>query len=180
MASAFLTLPLAFFSFMLEGRADVYANEIQTFIQASGTLIFIAVILCFKRFLNTFFSFHDIDKNIGLMVVGGMVTGVLAISQYSFPALKESLGYALITVLVLLGIVQAQFGYKLFRLPNDLGGMLKPFCYANLVIGILLATVVLIPLSIPASALSDLMLGTIFFNMAKNIKEQQRIEDAAG
>jgi hypothetical protein len=180
MASAFLTLPLAYLSFILDGRVDVYANEIQTFIQVSGTLLFVAVILCFKRFLHAIFSFHDIDKNIGLMVVGSMVTGVLAISLYSFPALKEWLGSPLIAILVLLGIVQIQFGYKLRKLPDDLGGMLKPYCYANLATGILLATVVLIPLSIPLSALSDLMLGTIFFNMAKRIKDQQRIVDIQG
>jgi hypothetical protein len=180
MASAFLTLPLAYLSFVLEGRVDDYANEIQTIIQAFGTTLFVAIVLSFKRFLNALFTFHDTDRNIFLMAVGSVVTGALAISLYSFPALKEALGNALIIVLVLLGVVQAQFGYKLFRLSNDLGGILKPFCYANLVIGILLATVVLIPLSIPLSALSDLMLGTIFFNMAKNIQEQQRIEDAAG
>jgi peptidoglycan biosynthesis protein MviN/MurJ (putative lipid II flippase) len=94
--------------------------------------------------------------------------------------LKEPLGYALIVVLVLLGIVQVQFGNRLLKLSNNLDGMLKPFCYANMATGILLATVVLIPLSIPVSALSDLMLGTIFFNMSKNMKERQRIEGAAG
>ncbi|MDD2735744.1 MAG: hypothetical protein PHF56_17555 [Desulfuromonadaceae bacterium] len=171
MASAFLTLPLAYLSYLLEGRVDVYADEIQTFIQASGTLLFITIILYLKRFLNALFAFHDTDKNIGLMVLGSMVTGVLAISLYSFPILKESLGAALIVLLVLLGIVQVQFGYKLLKLPNDLGGMLKPFCYTNLAIGMLLATVVLIPLSIPISALSDLMLGTIFFTMSNTMKE---------
>lgn len=171
MASAFLTLPLAYLSFKLEGRVDVYADEIQTFIQASGTLLFVTIVLYLKRFINSFFTFHDTDKNIDLMVMGSIVTGVLAISLYSFPTLKESLGTALIVVLVLLGIVQLQFGYRLLKLPNDLGGMLKPFCYANMATGMLLATVVLIPLSIPISALSDLMLGTIFFNMAKVVKE---------
>jgi len=173
MVSAFLTLPLAYLSFRLESRVDLYADEIQTFIQASGTLLFIAIILSLKRFLNTLFTFHDTDKNIGLMVLGSMVTGVLAISLYSFPTLKESLGSALIVILVLLGIVQAQFGYKLRKLPNDLGGMLKPFCYANIATGILLASIVLIPLSIPVSALSDLMLATIFFNRSKLIKNKQ-------
>lgn len=171
MASAFLTLPLAYLSFKLEGRVDVYVDEIQTFIQASGTLLFVTIVLYLKRFLNSFFTFHDTDKNIALMVMGSIVTGVLAISLYSFPTLKESLGSALIVVLVLMGIVQVQFGYRLLKLPNDLGGMNKPFCYANMATGILLATVVLIPLSIPISALSDLMLGTIFFNMAKSVKE---------
>jgi hypothetical protein len=66
-----------------------------------------------------------------------------------------------------LGIVQAQFGFRLRRLPDNLGGLLKPFCYANMATGILLASVILMPLSIIISALSDLMLGTIFFNMSR-------------
>ncbi len=180
MSSAFLTLPLAYLSYRLEGSGQLYANEMQTFIQVSGTFLFVAIALYLKRFLNSLFTFHATDKNIGLMVMGSIVTGMLAISLYSFPAFKESLGYALIVVLVLLGIVQIEFGYKLLRLPNDLGGMLKPFCYANLATGILLATVVLVPLSIPVSALSDLMLGTIFFNMSLNIKKQQHIKCTGG
>jgi hypothetical protein len=171
MTSAFLTLPLAYLSYRLEGSADVYADGIQTFIQASGTLLFVTIVLYLKRFLNSLFSFHDTDKNIGLMAIGSIVTGVLAISLYSFPTLKEPLGLALLVLLVLLGIVQVQFGYKLLKLPNDLGGLLRPFCYANMATGILLATVILIPLSIPVSALSDLMLGTLFFNMANVRKE---------
>ena len=173
MASAFLTLPLAYLSYSLEGRADPYASEIQTFLQAFGTLIFITIILYLKRFLNFFLKFHDADKSIDFMVMTGMATGVVTIGIFSFPALKESLVSAVIVILVLQGIVQARFGYKLLKLPNDLGGILKPFCYANMATGILLATVILIPLSMVVSAISDLMLGTIFFSMSKLMKEHE-------
>ena len=173
MASAFLTLPLAYLSYSLEGRTDSYANEIQTFLQAFGTLIFITIILYLKRFLNFFLKFHDADKSIDFMVMTGMATGVVTIGIFSFPALKESLVSAIVVILVLQGIVQARFGYKLLKLPNDLGGILKPFCYANMATGILLATVILIPLSMVVSAISDLMLGTIFFSISKLMKEHE-------
>lgn len=173
MASAFLTLPLAYLSLTLEGRTDSYANEIQTFLQAFGTLIFIAIILYLKRFLNSLLQFHDTDKSIDLMVMASMATGAVTIGIFSFPALKESLVSVVIVILVLQGIVQAQFGYKLLKLPSDLGGILKPYCYSNLATGILLATVILIPLSMVVSAISDLMLGTIFFNMSKLMKEHE-------
>lgn len=172
MASAFLTLPLAYLSFSLEGRGDLYANEFQTLIQASGTLIFVAIILYLKRFLNFFFTFHDTDTSIALMVMASMATGAVTLGMFSFPTLKESLESAVIVILALQGIVQIQFGYKLLKLPNDLGGMLKTFCYANMATGLLLATVIFIPLSMLVSALSDLMLGTIFFSMAKTITRQ--------
>jgi len=159
---------------MLEGRNDSYVNEIQTFMQAFGTLIFVTIVLYLKRLLNIFFKFHDIDKSIDLMIMASMMTGAITIGIFSFPTLKEQLGSAVIVILALQGIVQARFGYRLLKLPDNLGGMLKPFCYANLATGIFLATVVLIPLGILASAISDLMLGTIFFNMAKLVKEEQR------
>jgi len=146
---------------------DSSGEIIQTFIQAGGTLLFLAIILCLKKLLNAVFNFHDTDTNIALMVMASMVTGVLTIGIFSFPTLKESLQSAVIVVLVAMGIVQAQFGYRLLRLSNNLGGLLRPFCYANMATGVFLASVVLIPLSIIASALSDLMLGTIFFNLSR-------------
>jgi len=102
------------------------------------------------------------------MVMASMLTGVLSIGAFSFPALKESLQSAVVVILVGLGMVQVRFGYRLLKLPHELGGLLKPFCYTNMVTGIFLASVVLMPLSIVVSALSDLMLGTIFFNMSRS------------
>lgn len=167
MASAFLTLPVVYLSFSLEGRPDAYAAQIQTFIQAAGTLIFVAIILYLKRFLNELFTFHDCDTGIALMVMASMATGAVTIGIFSFPALKESLQQVVIVILAVQGAIQILFGYRLLRLPDNLGGLLKPFCYANMAAGILMASVVLMPLSIPVSALSDLMLGTIFFNSSK-------------
>jgi len=68
--------------------------------------------------------------------------------------------------------VQLQFGYKLLKLPDDLGGMLKPFCYANMATGIFLSSIVLLPLGILASAISDLMLGTIFLSVSKSARDK--------
>jgi len=166
MASAFFTLPLVYLSFRLEGMNDSYADIMQILIQTFGTLLFVAIVLCLKRLLNAAFDFHATDRNIDLMVMASIVSGVLSIGVFSFPAFKESLQSAVIVILVALGIVQIQFGYRLLKLADNLGGLLKPFCYANMATGIFLASVVLMPLSIIVSALSDLMLGTIFFNMA--------------
>lgn len=172
MASAFLTLPLAYLSFNLEGRTTSYTEEIQTVILASGTLIFLAVFLYLKKFLNSRFSFHATDTTIALVVMLNMVTGTVALGIYSFPALKESLASLLIINQVVQGIVLIRFGFNLLKLPDNLGGMLNPFCYANIATGILAATVILIPLSMLASAISALMLGTIFFNTARRLSSQ--------
>ena len=167
MASAFLTLPLVYLSFRLEGGGDSFAGELQACIQAFGTLLFLAIILYLKKLLNALFNFHATDRSIDLMVMASMLTGVLSIGAFSFPVLKESLQSAVLVILVGMGIVQVRFGYRLLKLPHELGGLLKPFCYTNMATGIFLASVVLMPLSIVVSALSDLMLGTIFFNMSR-------------
>ena len=172
MASAFLTLPLVYLSFKLEGRIDVKATVIQTIIQAFGTVLFVAIILYFRKLLNVLFNFHDTDRNIDLMIVTGAVTGIISTVALYLPSLKESVEYAVIVILIVQGVVQLQFGYKLLKLPDYLGGMLKPFCYANMATGIFLASIVLIPLGILASAISDLMLGTIFLSMSKSARDK--------
>ena len=173
MASASLTLPLLYLSFKLEGRIDLKAADIQTIIQVFGTFLFVAIILYFKKLLNSHFKFHNADRNIELMIAANVVTGVLSIVALYLTPLQESIGSIVIAILVIQGIVQAQFGYKLLKLPNELGGMLKPFCYANMATGILLVTIILIPLGIVVSTISDLMLGTIFLNMSKSARNDE-------
>jgi hypothetical protein len=124
-------------------------------------------------FINSFFKFHNTDRNLELMIAANIVVTVLTLAAIYFSQLKESIEYAVLVIIVAQGIVQTQFGYKLLKLPNDLGGMLKPFCYANMATGIVMATVVLIPLGIVASAVSDLMLGTIFLNMGKLVRNYE-------
>ena len=172
MASAFLTLPLVYLSFKLEGRIDVKATVIQALIQTFGTFLFVAIILYLKKLLNSLFNFHDTDRNLDLMIVTGAVTGIISPVALYAPPLKASVEQAVIIILIVQGIVQLQFGYKLLKLPGDLGGMLKPFCYANIATGIFLASIVLIPLGILASAISDLMLGTIFLSVAKSVRDK--------
>lgn len=167
MASAFLTLPLVFLSFKLDGIIDFKATVIQTIIQVSGTFLFVSIIIYLRKLLNSLYNFHDTDRNIDLMILAGAVTGIISMVSLYVPPLKESVEYAVIVILILQGIVQLQFGYKLLKLPDDLGGMLKPFCYANIATGIFMASVILIPLGILASAISDLMLGTIFLSVSR-------------
>jgi hypothetical protein len=172
MTSAFIALPLVYISFRLEGMIDLYAVVIQTIIQIAGTFLTVAILLYLKRFLNSILTFHSIDRNIDLINIAIVVTGVLSIIILFFTSLKESIGPIVIAILVMQGILQAQLGYRLLKLPNDLGGLLKPYCYINMATGILLASIVLIPLGILASAISDLMLGTIFLNMSRTTRDR--------
>ena len=170
MLSAFIALPLVYFTFKLESSADLTSLTIQALLQVFGAVLFVVITRYMKKLLNVQFAFHDTNKQIDLMIMANVVAAVLVLVGLFSPPLKETLSIAAMVVVVFQGIIQIQFGYKLLKLENNLGGMLKPFCYANMLTGICVASVVLIIVGVVVSAISDLMLGTIFFNVAKMVK----------
>jgi len=172
MISAFVSIPLTYAAFQLDGRVDSTATGIQIFIQIGGVILFVAITLYLKRFLNARFRFHNTDKNIVLMIVANVVASVFAIMAICFSQLKETLEIAALGIVVFQGVVQMQFGYRLLTLPDNLDGMLKPFCYLNMATGVCIASVVLVIAGVVVSSISDLMLGTIFFHLAKLVREQ--------
>ena len=171
--SAFISIPFAYLTFKLEGSSDVTTVALQTSMQLFGTVLFIVITRFMKKFLNELYSFHETDRQIDLMIMANVGAGILVLVGLFFPTLKETLGIAAMVVIVFLGIIQIQFGYRLLKLQSDLGGLLKPFCYSNMATGICIASVVLLIVGVVISAISDLMLGTIFFNIAKQLKESE-------
>jgi len=170
MISAFMSIPMLYLSYRLEGKVELAALSIQAAMQIAGTLLFVAIILYLRKFLQAHFSFHDTDRSINLLIKTGVTAGVLTVLSLCIISMRETAAFAVIVILVAQGIVQVQFGYKLLKLPHDLGGMLKPFCYTNMATGIMIASVVMLPVGILLSAIADLMLGTIFFNVARELR----------
>ncbi len=171
MASAYATVPMAYLAFMLEGRGDTVGTAMQVGLQVVGTLLFVAVTLILKRVLDRLFSFHDTDRNIDLMVMATVGAGGFLMGGLFFPGIRGSTEIAAVVLLVFQGVVQLQFGYKLLKLRNNLGGMLKPFCLLNMATGLCISSIMLILPGILLGALSDLMLATIYFEIAKELKE---------
>lgn len=174
MTSAFIAIPLVYLIFKLEGHADVTTLTIQALLQVFGTVLFVVITRCMKKLLNAQFSFYDTDRYIDLMIMANVGAGILALAGLFFAPLKETLSIAAMVIMVFQGIVQIQFGYILMKLQNNLGGMLKPFCYANMLTGLCVASVVLIIVGVVVSAISDLMLGTMFFNVARLVREPEQ------
>jgi len=171
MVSAFASLPMTYLAYTLEGRSDTVFTIMQGGIQVVGTLLFVAITLMLKRVLNRVFGFHVVDKSIDLMVIASVVAGVVILGGICYPEIKEAAEMIALVMMVIQGVVQIQFGYKLLQLPNTLGGLLKPFCYLNMATGVCIASIVLMLVGVVLSALSDLMLATIYFNIAKELKE---------
>lgn len=171
MASAFASIPLTYASFRLEGSGAPAADALQIAIQLAGAALFVAITLLLRRLLNARFSFHDTDRSIDLMIVANLVASGVAVALLLFPQLEETLELAPLVILLFQGMVQVRFGATLLRLQDSLDGMLRPFCYLNMATGACIASVVLVVAGVVLSAISDLMLGTIFFYMARLARE---------
>jgi hypothetical protein len=174
MMSAFSSIPMLYLALKLEDRPDTVATLIQGGLQVAGTILFVVITLILKRFLNRLFTFHDTNKSIDLMIMANVVAGVFVLGGLYFTPIKETAGIAALVMMVSAGIVQIQLGFKLLKLENDLGGLLKPFCYMNMATGVCVASIVLILVGVVVSAISDLMLATIFFNVSKQLKEVEQ------
>jgi len=164
--SAFISIPAAYLAFRLERNTATAALICMGCLHMFGTLLFVLIARYMKKLLNMQFAFHSTDRQINLMIMANVVSGALALTGVLFPPLKASLGLASMIVIIFQGVAQIQFGYKLQQLPDNLDGILKPFCYSNIATGICIASVVFIIVAVVVSAISDLMIGTIFFNVA--------------
>jgi hypothetical protein len=169
MASAILTPPLFLISIILAERHDDLARTGQIALQLTGTVIFLVLILLFRRFLVFNCLFKKANSLISVLIILNLVyAAVTSFAEY-IPQGEERIAPYAIGLIVLLGVVQAVLGIRLLKLEDDLGGMKRPYCWLNILTGVFLASIVLIPLGIIASAVTDVMLGTIFFHEAKRL-----------
>ena len=163
MASAVLSIPLLLLSH------HFYQNDAQgytlflTLIQLAGLFLFIYLNSFLKRFLNLRFAFHETDNYIDFLITITVFLTLASIGALYLPTLAEPLELFSLLLLVSFGVGQLLFGIKLFNVPDSLQGMLKPFCLFAILTGLLIATIILLPLASLTGAIADVMLGTIFF-----------------
>ena len=169
MTSAVLGLPMFLLSLQFEGRHDDVARMVQLVLQGLGTFIFVALTALFRGFLARNCIFRKADAIILCLIILNLVYAATSSAGLFFPKIAEQLQPILAALVVLLGIAQAGLGVRLFALQNELHGMKRPYGWLNVITGICLISLVLIPVGIMASAVADVMLGTIFFQEAKRL-----------
>jgi len=169
MTSAVLSLPLFLLSLRFEGRHDDVARTVQLLLQGVGTGIFVVLIALLRGFLVRNCRFRKANAIITGLILLNLTYALVSAGSLFAPRLAEQLPSLLTPLVILLGIAQAGLGIRLFSLENDLGGMKRPYCWLNIITGICLASLLLIPLAIVASAVADVMLGTIFLQEARRL-----------
>jgi hypothetical protein len=167
MASAVLTIPWFFLTLVFAGRGGALFMYAQGGMLIVGTVLFVYLLITFRRLLHENCAFHSADSAIAFLVGINIAAAAVGLFELAVPSMENASELTGIVLIVATGIMQILFGVKLLHLSDDLKGLHKPYCYLNIITGFCLATVVLLPAGILASAVMDVMLGTIFFQSAK-------------
>jgi len=166
MTNALLTIPWFIITFLLAEKNGIWPKVAEAFMQTSSTFIFAFTSLLLKKHLNQIQGFHEVDRYILMLIKANIVLTAVSLIGIIIPSVAESSGTLALILIVPLGLIQLVFGYKLQQLPSDLGGLLRPYCYLNMITGVSLASIILLPMGILSGAVADIMLGTIFFQAA--------------
>ncbi len=165
--NALFTVPAVAMSFYLESMEGTDSRLVQAVLILVSLGLFVYILFSLKQLLNGRFRFHDVDLYISYLLWGN-----LSLSLFLFLALANKEFESAVSILSVLayiffGILSVLFAKKLLRLPYSLYGLLKPYCYITLVSGACFITVILIPVGIVTGAVTDFILGIIFFRAAE-------------
>jgi hypothetical protein len=177
MVSALLTVPWIVLTLFLAEKDGVGLRAGQTVLLLAGTVIYVFLMATLRRLFHEKYAYVGTDAIIALLIKANVVSAVVSAAGLVVPALESSLAVFGIIVAAFLGILQLLFGLRLFTFPDPLRGLHRPYCWLNIVTGFCVAVIVLLPIGMVASAVADVMLGTIFFQAAREAKKEPADRD---
>jgi hypothetical protein len=166
MASAIVAIPWLILILSLREKQGLAVKFTEAAMLLVGTALVVFLLLMLKRLINTRYGFDLADRPIRFLVKANIVSSMASLAGLAFPRLESVLGVFGAVMIAAVGIGQIFLGLRLLRLPADLQGLQKPYCYLNIATGCFLASVYLFPVGILTGSIADVMLGTIFFQTA--------------
>jgi len=167
-ASSFLTLPWFLFTYPLADRHDLVFTAAKAGMMIGRLTLLIYLFLVFQQLLTKRYAFTGANVTISLLIQASIVHTSAVMLGLAVPELAAAVTVFGLVMAVIIGVLHIMFGMWLLHLPASLGGMHRPYCYLNIVTGFALASVILLPLAMVTSTISDLMLGTIFLYATKS------------
>ena len=167
-ASSFLTLPWFLFTYPLAERHDLIFTAAKAGMMIGRLTLLIYLFLVFQQLLTKRYAFTGANVTISLLIQASIVHTSAVMLGLVVPELAAAVTVFGLVMAVIIGVLHIMFGMWLLHLPASLGGMHRPYCYLNIVTGFALASIILLPLAMVTSTISDLMLGTIFLYATKS------------
>lgn len=160
-ANAAVTIPIFIVREFLDVADGIHLKIINLILSAISLGLVIYVTKYFKKVLNFCFKFNQVNKLVYVFVWSNV-----AVSVISFLLAEGNTIQALIVsilALITLGSIYMIFAIKLLSISENVSGLLIVFAFTIIAKGLCLATVILLPLSLLVSVVSDVVLGIIFF-----------------
>ncbi|KPK56417.1 MAG: hypothetical protein AMS22_01120 [Thiotrichales bacterium SG8_50] len=133
------------------------------------TLVWVHLLLVLRRLLESRFALSGIAKYINSAISLTVVLTVL--SLFLGDEAASELGAAFIAFVILLvpyGVVMALLGWRILSIQHPYD-YLRPFAWITVASGVLMATVVLVVLSMVLDVISAGLLGLVFFRAQKEL-----------
>jgi len=170
---ALLCIPLTAISsqFELMPEKNLNIKLLETGLSALGILLTVYVLFVLKQYLKKRLHFMEINNLILLSISIQVIVAIIGWFATFFPENQVFTNFLVLTAMVVTGIMYTIAGVKLLKLPNNLYGLLKPFCYLYIVMGLGMASVFLFPIALLASMLGDILLAIILLKELQKDKE---------
>ena len=161
--NAIFAIPSIAMSWFLDTIGGAGAKLSQAILTLVSLGLFLYVIISLRKLLNYRFQFHEADIYITLLIWGNVVLAAFSLLALGSQGFEWFMNMLSIVSFIIFGILAIMFATRLLRLPGNLYGLVKPFCYTTIASGICFITVFLAPVGIIAGAVADVILGVIFF-----------------
>lgn len=165
--NAIFTGPAIAMSFYLESMEGTEARFAQAVLIVASLALFVYILSSLKQLLNLRFRFHDVDIYISYLLWGNLSLSLFLFLALANKEFESAVSILSIMAYIFFGILSILFAKRLFRIPYSLYGLLKPYCYISIVSGACFITIILIPVGILTGAITDFILGIIFFRAAE-------------
>lgn len=165
--NAIFTVPAIAMSFYLESMEGTEARFAQAVLIVVSLALFVYILSSLKQLLNVRFRFHDVDIYISYLLWGNLSLSLFLFLALANKEFESTVGILSIMAYIFFGILSILFAKRLFRIPYSLYGLLKPYCYITIVSGACFIAIILIPAGILTGAVTDFILGIIFFRAAE-------------
>jgi hypothetical protein len=129
--------------------------------------LMVYVLVSFRRLLHQRFQFHDLDGLITLLLWGNGLLSALSLVSEGLGPVEWAAEGLMIASLVFSAVLSIAFGSRLLRLKDHFFGLLRPYAYSTVAMGVCFATMALAPLGILLGSVADVILGTVFFRAAE-------------
>ena len=173
MASAALPVPIFGLELFLlqvaeqgEGPQVFFANAASAVITVVESLLCIIIFCVLRAYAEQKVAFYGASGVIKLIIwaeVFFAATAAIRLVIAGEPSVPTVLSTFVFWAYCVMRIVA---GIKMLSMPDNLGGLLRPYCITEIVFGLCCATLVLAPVGIMACMVSDIVLAVVFFRAA--------------